>query len=372
MSRPLLFVSVFALTLCVAPVTLFAQQNRQQQQQNTSYPNFLSERQDRNNSQSSVWQYDKKYKGGKGPGHGAYITEELVEKDGVTTVKRTYNSVSQYDPAYRTYLQTGKLPDIDKSGNARKTAGAPPLLPTGSQFIYFVRSGNAKSNEATLRMFTPVSIDGCVNVIPPSVKMRKYGNVLAYSVQEGAVTLDKKTQYGHFQCDSASRAAATDIVLNRDELLRDGIKSISLQAANGAMDVYDINVTPDNITLTSRNPATTFKPFTGTARSNPLSYDFYPDNLLILYAPFAPADQDISADIAALAQRKGLAESTILKNGPELYFIDRVGTLAGSLEFGANAYVGSVNAPETYRGPNGPYEQPRAVDIYAKRPGMLD
>lgn len=349
MTRSLLFASIFALVLCAVPTQPFAQQNQQQQQQNTSYPSF-NDRDDSSRQSTSIWQYSNKYKGGQGH----------------------QRELNQYDEGYREYIRTGVRPDITKPRNTR-AEGVPVILPTGSQLIYLVRTGDIKSNEAILRILTPVSIDGCVTVVPPTVKLRKGGNMLAYSIQEGAVALDKKTQYGHFQCDNASRAASADIILNRDELMRDGIKAISLQAANGAMDVYDVTLTPDNITLRSRNAdATAFKPFTGSAKRDPLSYDFYPDNLLILYAPFAPAGEDISADIATLARRKGLNESTVLKNGPGLYFIDQAGSLAGSLEFGANAFVGTISVPETFHGPNGPYQQAKAVDVYAKRPGMLD
>ncbi|MGB4106391.1 MAG: hypothetical protein WBK55_01185 [Alphaproteobacteria bacterium] len=325
MTRSLLFASVFALVLCAAPAELFAQQNRsqsqQKQQQNTPYGSYVPNLygQDKEEEKPSTWQYDNKYR-------------KKFETPGKDT-----------NP-----------------------------LPTGTQQMYFIRKQDIKSNEAVLRMLTPISIDGCANIVPPAVTMRKGGNMLIFSIEDGAVTLDKKAQYAHFQCNNASHVAFADITLNRDELLRDGIKSMSFQAANGAMDVYDVKVTPDRITLVVRGAATAFKPFLGATKSDPLTYDFYPDNLIILHAPSAPAGQDVSGEITALAQRKGLSESAVLKNAPGLYFIDQAGTLAGSLDFGANAFVGTISVPETYQGPDGSYEQAKAVDVYARRPGLLD
>src|SRR5690606_32843218 len=139
----------------------------------------------------------------------------------------------------------------------------------------------------------------------------------------------------------------------------------------GVMDIYNIELTHDKISLVPRT-SVAFRPLVSAAKADPLTYHFYPDNVVILYAPSAPRGEDLSAEISSLARSKGLAESSVLKNGPGLYFIDQSGTLAGSLDFNANAYVGTITAQQTFQGPDGPYQQEKPVDVYAKRPGMLD
>jgi hypothetical protein len=323
MSRPLIPALLFALILAALPA--HAQQNNQQNK-NTPYGSYVqdlygSDNQD-NDQKPATWQYDKKYRMlGKGP---------------------------------KSNFKTGTNP-----------------LPLGMQKIYLVRTEGLKNNEAALRMMTPISMDGCINVAPPVIKMRKSANMLILNIEDGVVSVNKKPQYGHFQCDNRSHIASADLVLNRDELIQDNIRSLSFQASNGAMDVYDVKVTPDRLTLVPRS-AVAFVPYSTGTKVDPLVYDFYPDNLVILYASSAPAGSDLSAQITTLAQSKGLVESTALKNGRGLYFIDQSGALAGTLAFDANAFIGTVSVEETYHGPHGPYQQARAVDVYAKRPGTLD
>lgn len=325
MSRPLLPALLFALALAALPA--HAQQNSQQQQnKNTPYGSYVqdlygSDSQD-NDQKPATWQYDKKYRMlGKGP-------------------------VRQ--------IQTGTNP-----------------LPLGMQQIYLVRTENLKNNEAALRMMTPISMDGCINVAPPVIKMRKSSNMLILNIEDGVVSVNKKPQYGQFQCNNGSHTASADLILNRDELIEDNIRSLSFQASNGAMDVYDVKVTPDRLALVPRSTVA-FVPYSASTKPDPLVYDFYPDNLIILYAPSAPEGADLSGQITTLAQSKGLVESTVLKNGRGLYFIDQAGTLANTLAFDGNAFIGTIGVEETYQGPDGPYKQARAVDVYAKRPGMLD
>lgn len=271
-------------------------------------------------------------------------------------------AIWQYDPKFRN-LGKGKQTSTHKPGTNP--------LPLGMQKIILVRKEGLKNNEAALRMMTPISIDGCANVVPPAITMRKSSNMMIFSIADGVVSVNKTTQYGHFQCDSGSHVASSDFILNRDELIRDNIRSLSFQASNGAMDVYDVKVTPERLSLIPRS-AKAFVPLTGGVKLDPLVYDFFPENLVILYAPSAPPGADLSAQITTLAQRKGLVESTVLKNSRGLYFIDRGGSLASTLGFEANAFIGTVGVEETYQGPDGPYQQARAIDVYAKRPGMLD
>jgi hypothetical protein len=323
MSRPLIPALLFALVLAALPA--HAQQNNQQNK-NTPYGSYVqdlygSDNQD-NDQKPATWQYDKKYRMlGKGP---------------------------------KSNFKTGTNP-----------------LPLGMQKIYLVRTEGLKNNEAALRMMTPISMDGCINVAPPVIKMRKSANMLILNIEDGVVSVNKKPQYGHFQCDNRSHMASADLILNRDELIQDNIRSLSFQASNGAMDVYDVKVTPDRLALVPRSTVA-FVPYSTSTKVDPLVYDFYPDNLVILYASSALQGLIFLRKSPRSPRAKALSKARLLKNGRGLYFIDRAGTLAGTLAFDANAFIGTVKVEETYHGPNGPYQQARAVDVYAKRPGTLD
>lgn len=393
MSRFLLSVSIFALALGAG--SAFAQQQYNNPYGNdtayigpepggggtTPYSDFANdfiyggqegEEEEGGGSGGAFWQYDPIYRGGGKHGYGGYITNETTQEGNTTIKKRTYHPVSQYDPIYRQYLQTGKLPPhITQTTEDDVLPGPEMLLPNGTQYIYFTRNAETKNNEAVLRMTTPVAIDGCADIVPPAVSLRKSGNMMLFKIEDGAVALDKTKQYYHFQCDNRSSTAYADITLNRDELAGGKVKALTFQSQNGVMDIYNIEMKPDRIELVPKT-STAFRPLAGLPKGSPLAYNFYPDNTIILFAPSAPRGEDLSAEIATFAQSKGLVESPVLKSGSGHYFIDQGGTLAGSLDFNANAFVGTVNARETFAGPNGLYQREKPVDVYAKRPGQLD
>jgi hypothetical protein len=366
MSRYILTALLLGSALMPLPAT--AQNNQNSSTSITDYgQQFLQgqseEEKEKENKSQKVWQYNKKYKTQGGLGHGAYITQETVNEGGKSKKKLTYNAVSQYDPVLKAYM-------VHKNNGLPLTAGEMPqsLLPTGEQFVYFVRTPDEKSNEAILRLVTPVSVSGCMNMIPPTVAMRQGAGMLAFKIQSGDVALDKSVRYAHYQCHQGSNVAFADIKLNRDELMRKKIKALTFQSEGGGMDTYNIEWSGDKLTLLPKT-AFAFKPFEGSGRADPLSHYFYPDNAIVLYAPAAAKDADLEGPIENLAMSKGLTRASV--PGAD-YFIDQQKILSGSLAFGSSAYVGTINAREKFQGPNGPYDQEKPLDIYARRPGMLD
>ncbi len=319
MSRPILFalLPAFFLTAVFLPVKSYAQTEDGQ----SSYGDFLyggdEEGDEEKEKEKFIWQYDTKYK--KGP----------------------------------------------------TTKGMQDILPQGQQYLYFVRKEGIKSNEAVLRLVTPLSISGCANVFPPRVTVRRGGSMLAFKLERGEVALDRSPSYGHFQCHQGSGTASTDIVLNRDELISGHVKTITFQSDASGMDTYEVELSGNTLTLYPKT-SMAFKPFTGAERADPLSYNFYPDTMVVLTAPGAPKGADISEEVARLAQSKGLTQASGLKTSSDLYFNDQSGLLAGSLAFGATAYVGKITAAETFQGANGPYQHEKQVDVYARRPGFAD
>lgn len=246
------------------------------------------------------------------------------------------------------------------------------LLSSSEQYLYFVRPPGIPANQAVLRLASPLSIHGCVDIIPPKVTMRTNGPVMNIKIQSGDLALDKSVRYAHYQCPQGSNNASADIVLNRDELMRENIKTLTFQTEGGAMDSYNLELSGNRLTLIPKT-SYIFKPLANSTKTDPLSYTFYPDNTLILYAPGTPKNMDISDQIIGLAQSKGMVESAGgLKTGSSGYFIDQPGTLTTSLAPEANAFVGNVTVEQTFQGPSGPYIQSNEIPVYARRPGFLD
>lgn len=246
------------------------------------------------------------------------------------------------------------------------------ILPQGTQFIYFVRTTEEKNGEATLRLVTPVSVNGCMNMIPPTVTVRRGAGMMAFKIQDGDVALDKSVRYAHYQCHQGANVAQADIKLNRAELMENNIKSLTFQTDGGAMDRYDVAWSSERLSLIPKN-AIAFKPFEGSGRIDPLSHYFYPESTIVLYAPAAGKNTDFSEAIKNLATSKGLAPVSFSgADAKGAYFTDPQDILASSLAFGANAYVGTINVPEKFHGPDGVQEREKPVDVYARRPGALD
>lgn len=246
------------------------------------------------------------------------------------------------------------------------------ILPNGEQSIYFVRTPDAHSNEAVLRLVTPASVTGCLTLVQTIVTVQNNGNLLTIKVQPGDVTVDKSVRYAHFQCNQGSNVAMADIKLNRDEILSNNVKTMRFSIDGGATDTYNVSMVGNTLTITPKT-SFAFKPFMGSPKSDPLSYNFYPENALILYAPSAPRGVDLSEQIASLAQSKGMNASNVgLKNESSAYFIDQSGVLANTLAPDGNAFVGNVVAEQTFQGASGPYQQKSDIQVYARRPGLLD
>ena len=246
------------------------------------------------------------------------------------------------------------------------------ILPHGTQYIYFVRTPEEKSGEATLRLVTPVSVNGCMTMIPPTVTVRRGGRMMAFKIQDGDVALDKSVRYAHYQCHQGANVAHADIKLNRAELMENNIKSVTFQTGGGAMDTYNVEWSGERLNLVPKN-AVAFRPFERSGRLDPLSHYFYPESTIVLYAPSASKNADFSEAIKNLATSKGLVPvSSSGADAKGAYFTDPQDILASSLAFGANAYVGTIHVPEKFHGPDGVQEREKPMDVYARRPGALD
>ncbi len=257
----------------------------------------------------------------------------------------------------------------------RNSGVASGLLPEGQYHMYFVRTADTKSNEAVLRIVTPVSLNGCARVLPPKISARRDGARMSLKIENPAVILDKSARYAHYQCPQSANSTSADITLNRDELIENNIKTLTFQSLGGTSDSYILDVTDTELRLEPKT-SFAFKPFLGSGKADPLSYNFYPDNMVVLHAPAAPESEDLGDKIAALARSKGLrpvsSPGHSSKNGESFYFIDDPGTLAGSLTFDSSTRIGTVKGEETFQGADGPYQREKQVDVYAKRPGLLD
>lgn len=277
---------------------------------------------------------------------------------------------------------------------ALEISDAPYLLPLYGYSIYFVHKDGLAPNEAALRITFPLSVTGCFNLIPPEATSKIVGPRIEIAISDPIIKKDEQPQYGHNTCKNNNAAIIADAVVNRDEMIAAGVKSFAIKSAIGA-ERYDALVDKDKIMLFTKykDPVTNadkridwhdnkmlFPPYKGMKTKTPLTYWFYPEGTVILSVPQAKPKQDFSAEIIKAGQARGLVRlETFIKDfkNPsgdknKIYFVDQLGSLAGTLERQRAESFGAITVSETFYGPDGPYERPKQLEIMAKIPGLME
>lgn len=273
------------------------------------------------------------------------------------------------EPVFYQYSSKYKkrpMPDPDKVS----------LLPPGQFSMYFVRTPQAAENEATLRLSATASVNGCAIMIPPEVEMRKQGRMIWVKVKDIEIDVDRSVQYAHYQCKQSGNVSATDIILNRDDLIRRKVQQIVFQSP-ASTDFFDVEVDKNHIALVPKN-ARSFKAFKVPGKIDPLNYSFLPDNVVVLSVP-SPNGQTHFEKIKALAQKQGLIDARSALPGFKIedqpnryYFVDEARRFVDALEQGENLPFDKIVVNDTYRGAEGPYGQSKELEVYIRKPGPLE
>ncbi len=272
--------------------------------------------------------------------------------------------VNQYAKKY----QKSQNPIVSNSG----------LMPDSSYNMFFVRKDGTSNDQATLRLTSPVALNGCVKMVAPSVEKRRNGRVMFIDVTDAVVGVDKSVRYSHFQCKQGAHAPQLDVTLDRSELIDNDVNLIIMKT--GAFtDYFDVEADLKAVTLTPRS-SNAFRPFKNPTIENPLEFVFYPDNLVVLHVPQAHGEPELNQQVQRVAEQEGLkpaSDKNIQPNIDEMhtksfYFIDDKRDFAQKLQNDGQMLFGQVHVPETLYGPNGPYQAPKKLDVYARLPHELD
>lgn len=277
--------------------------------------------------------------------------------------------VNQYSSKYKKKME-------ENPEDAKKPR---PILPSFNYDIGFVRAPGAAPGQATLRLTTPLAISGCVHMKQPVVAIVETPPVLRLRLTEAELELDKSVRYAHFQCDVRTQFAYFELPLTRDELLEKGITRIALKSDAGQFRDIVLDVNESRMIATSTSTKTGAKEMSVPGAGGIATYWFYPENTIVLGAPGAKLDAAARDEIDNRARVSGLVPLSDqlpgFEPGPELaqnaYFVDTSGRIKRQIETaGKPVAFGSVTTSETYFGPNGQYQQPKNIAIYARLPGV--
>lgn len=289
-----------------------------------------------------------------------YISKYMSDTDKDESDEQPF--INPYDEKYR------PLADADKQNNQK-------IFSNSSFSINLARGAG---NNPVLRISQPVSASGCFNISMPKPETSFQGPMLWVNVGAPTITIDKTVRYAHIDCPQAPQAVQSDVVLNRDRLIENKVRRMTLKNDFG-IDNYTVNLTDSKLELIPQS-STLFKPNRQIKNKNPLVFWFYPENTVVLNVPQAKANDMISDDLNKLASAKGLINlSSVVKDFPQndtpdksFYFVDPSGITTKSLSEGGSIHFGEVKTFETFYGPDGAYEQPKALAVFAKLPGQTD
>ncbi len=287
-------------------------------------------------------------------------------------------AINQYDKKYKAKIETC----VESCDNI------PALLPNYYYFSRFIRSPEDGPDDITMRLLSPLSVTGCLDISAMSVKVISNGPLLRLELIEAEVKIDSSIRYAHYECDISNNFAQLDIKLNRADLLKNNTNRIIMRGTTSGLQ-FEIKIKELNerkITVETKAPDLLDYDLPITEAPRILTHWFYPNDTLMLHVPALPRNaseemrKDVRKALTQLAYAKGLTPlKDSFKDFKHLevysevdYFRDPSKRFIKALNFGHDEIIGKIEVFEKFYGPNGPYKRPRELDVFARLPGTYN
>ena len=206
------------------------------------------------------------------------------------------------------------------------------------------------------------------------------------------LTVDQ-SEFPYYKCNGKPRNPKADVVLNKKDLMDNGVKKISI--IDGPLTkTYAAEITDEKIELSmdenckvksmngndcSSVSITTIRMQSVDGVKNPLRLWFYPEGTLLLYTPGAEGDRkQIRGKIHELAAGMGLTPledmyaefKTPLVRDDYSYFVDKGARYKDATVDGGS--FGNVSIEKMAYGLEGDVSTTEKVEVFARRPGAYD
>ncbi len=291
--------------------------------------------------------------------------------------------IKQYDPDFRPSFmddekeKNGEFEEIDE---IFENTG---LISSAPYQVEYVRLPDAKPGDVTLRIVSPASITGCINVTQPTAEVKATGRTVKIEITDARLTPDRtNTEYSLHSCKVSTGSSKIDITLKREALIQQRINRIMLEVKNKGPFL--------NMKLrTDKEKAFFIADILDLARMglpyknaiNKTVYWFYPENTVLLFNSSLKMTDDNIRKIIHFARTKGLTPLTTIlpdfrttkRNRHKLYFVDTDGIYADQIEtINDVETLGNIEMEEVFHGPEGPYKKTSEKSIFIKRPGLYE
>lgn len=240
--------------------------------------------------------------------------------------------------------------------------------------LYIARFIRSTENPADfkIRLFSFGDVTGCAEMSKPEVDITKRGEQIKVKAIDSELFLKDNPRYSEYDCPTSMNRAFFDVPLNRDEMIKGGVKKIGLESETyGVFETAKVDINHARLILSVKSQY----------GENVLTYWFYPENTVILYAPHAKLTDEhknlikeygIAQGLIPMEKElKGFEQSELLHN--MYYFIDPTGKITGQLNKDIDdVQVGTISPTQKIFTANGPVDQPYDLGVFARYPGKDD
>lgn len=253
-----------------------------------------------------------------------------------------------------------------------------------SNVISLVRKPELRDNQFILRITNPYAVNGCVNVSDYAFNAEYRDIYLDVWLGSSKVDMRDQPQYAHFQCDLRDELPVADVVINREDLLKNQTKTIRLHSGADTT-YYSIDLRDNYVRILPEDKGSVlsrrFKPHQIPGRKTSLVYWFYPLGTVMLWVPGMDEKDEAGIErLRAFAQDKGLvpmesvfpAFQSPLTNGQYQYFVDTEGRYTGESDIANGRVIGEMTIEKKIYGLEKDEIVLDKVAVYGKTPGMYE
>ncbi|MCB9989486.1 MAG: hypothetical protein H6868_09190 [Rhodospirillales bacterium] len=246
--------------------------------------------------------------------------------------------------------------------------------------IALLHNDGGEPGQFILKLAALNAMNGCPKIGPISYTSEFKDIFLDIKIGDYQVDMADLPAAPHYGCNQEQSQPTASIVLSRDMLKENNTKTIRFDSGY-SIEYYDVLLTDDAITLRRADKEyllpSRIEEARVPAKKEPLSLWFYPENTVILYAPKAGKDQDISAQVEKLALSRGLVPlssvmpdfTSPLIQSNYAYYVDKSGRFSKNKDGGL---LGKIEMPVEIYGLEQNYIKMKDLEIFARRPGLYE